>query len=161
MTDETNLAAEAKPKPYHHGNLRAALIDAGIALLRDGGAATLDLRKVARQAGLAYVSFAHDEPFLMREMYSGLTIDRSAYPSLYAVSKSLWVPLVATLQQGQAQGLIGGGDVEQLGVTVWSLLHGLAMLLVEQQFPAAVTSDGLAPLVSSCLDQLLTGLRAG
>jgi hypothetical protein len=40
-------------------------------------------------------------------------------------------------------------------------LHGLAMLLVEQQFPAAVTSDGLAPLVSSCLDQLLTGLRAG
>src|SRR5258708_34530871 len=40
-----------KPKPYHHGDLRHALIQAGLEMLAEGGAAALDLRKVARKAG--------------------------------------------------------------------------------------------------------------
>src|SRR5258707_12130069 len=40
-----------KPKPYHHGDLRHALIQAGLEMLAEGGAAALDLRKGARKAG--------------------------------------------------------------------------------------------------------------
>src|SRR5437016_14394769 len=43
-----------KSKPYHHGDLRNALIQAGLELLSEGGAATLDLRKVARKAGVSH-----------------------------------------------------------------------------------------------------------
>ena len=40
-----------RPKSYHHGDLRNALIQAGLELLSEGGAAALDLRQVARKAG--------------------------------------------------------------------------------------------------------------
>src|SRR5713101_5210209 len=45
-----------KPKPYHHGDLRYALIQAGLELLSEGGAAALELRKVARRAGVSHAA---------------------------------------------------------------------------------------------------------
>ncbi|GAB2601139.1 TetR/AcrR family transcriptional regulator [Pseudactinotalea suaedae] len=38
---------------YHHGNLRAALVDAGLDLTRDGGAAALGLREATRRVGVS------------------------------------------------------------------------------------------------------------
>ena len=50
---------------YHHGNLRAALIDAGLALTRTGGSKALVLRDVTRVVGVspnaAYRHFADRE----------------------------------------------------------------------------------------------------
>jgi len=53
-------------RPYHHGNLRDALVDAGVELARSGGPDAVVLRAVSRQAGVshnaAYRHFAdHDE----------------------------------------------------------------------------------------------------
>lgn len=45
-----------RPKPYHHGDLRNALIEAGQALLNEEGVAALDLRKVARRAGVSHAA---------------------------------------------------------------------------------------------------------
>lgn len=53
-------------RPYHHGNLRATLVDAAMELARTGGPAAVALRAASRQAGVshnaAYRHFAdHDE----------------------------------------------------------------------------------------------------
>ena len=53
-------------RPYHHGNLRETLVDAGVELARTGGPDAVVLRAVSRQAGVshnaAYRHFAdHDE----------------------------------------------------------------------------------------------------
>ena len=45
-----------RPKPYHHGDLRNALIQAGLELLSEGGEGTLDLRKVAHRAGVSHAA---------------------------------------------------------------------------------------------------------
>ena len=48
--------AEKRPRTrttYHHGDLRAALVSAGIALARDGGPQAVVLREVARAVGVA------------------------------------------------------------------------------------------------------------
>jgi len=37
-----------KPQPYHHGDLRRALLDGAMAMLESGGAANLGLRELAR-----------------------------------------------------------------------------------------------------------------
>jgi DNA-binding transcriptional regulator YbjK len=37
--------------PYHHGNLRKALLDAALAAVREEGISALSLRDVARRAG--------------------------------------------------------------------------------------------------------------
>jgi AcrR family transcriptional regulator len=53
---------------YHHGNLRAALVDAGVELARTGGPNAVLLRAASRQAGVShnavYRHFANQEDLL-------------------------------------------------------------------------------------------------
>jgi AcrR family transcriptional regulator len=44
----------ARPKPYHHGNLREALLQAAIQLIAEVGPAGFTLREVARRAGVSH-----------------------------------------------------------------------------------------------------------
>jgi AcrR family transcriptional regulator len=41
------------PKPYHHGDLRRALIDAALQLAAEGGPAAVSVREAARRAGVS------------------------------------------------------------------------------------------------------------
>jgi AcrR family transcriptional regulator len=43
-----------KPKPYHHGNLRADLLRAAIRLIAEVGPTAFTLREVARRAGVSH-----------------------------------------------------------------------------------------------------------
>ncbi len=43
-------------KNYHHGNLKNALIEAGIKILAEEGIGALSLRKVAKQAGVSHAA---------------------------------------------------------------------------------------------------------
>jgi AcrR family transcriptional regulator len=65
----SSVSADADPrKPYHHGSLRSALIEASIALAREGGPDRVILREAARAAGVshsaAYRHFADREALL-------------------------------------------------------------------------------------------------
>ncbi|WP_370313401.1 TetR/AcrR family transcriptional regulator [Sagittula sp.] len=44
---------------HHHGNLKPALVEAGIALLEEGGLEALSLRKCAARAGVSHAAPAH------------------------------------------------------------------------------------------------------
>ncbi|MTE12519.1 TetR/AcrR family transcriptional regulator [Nocardia aurantiaca] len=61
-------AAPDRRQTYHHGALRAALVDAGLALAAEGGPDRVVLREVARAAGVshsaAYRHFADREALL-------------------------------------------------------------------------------------------------
>ena len=46
-------------RPHHHGNLRAALIDAGLTLLANEGLSGLTLRRAAAAAGVSHAAPAH------------------------------------------------------------------------------------------------------
>jgi len=50
---------EKAKAPYHHGNLRQALLDAALAAIREDGVAELSLRDVARRAGVSHAAPAH------------------------------------------------------------------------------------------------------
>jgi AcrR family transcriptional regulator len=64
----TDSADPDPRKPYHHGSLRSALIEASIALAREGGPDRVILREAARAAGVshsaAYRHFADREALL-------------------------------------------------------------------------------------------------
>src|ERR1700760_4766782 len=61
-------ADKQRPKPYHHGALRSALVEASIALARAGGPDRIVLREAARAAGVshsaAYRHFADRDALL-------------------------------------------------------------------------------------------------
>jgi AcrR family transcriptional regulator len=46
----------AATKLYHHGNLRSALLDASLALIREEGLHGLKIREVARRAGVSHAA---------------------------------------------------------------------------------------------------------
>ena len=45
--------------PYHHGDLRAALLDAAIEVIAEAGAASMSVREVARRAGVSHTAATH------------------------------------------------------------------------------------------------------
>src|SRR4051794_36901136 len=51
MPDVTTVA-----RPYHHGNLREALLDAGERALESAGAQSLSLRELAREVGVSHAA---------------------------------------------------------------------------------------------------------
>ena len=200
-----------KPKAaYHHGDLRNALIQAGLEMLAEGGAQELDLRKVARRAGvshaapyrhfadkqaliaaineegfhwlaerieetlrdvpdepfeqllgvaLAYVGFAGAHPWLMREMFSGLTIERETYESLQTASKSVYRLYIDVIRRGQERGSIVEGDPAALAGVLWAVLHGLAMFIIEGQMrPYADGPEGSERVTRYTIEVLYAGL---
>jgi AcrR family transcriptional regulator len=50
---------DQRKKPHHHGDLRHALVDAGLALLAQGGPDALTLRRCAARAGVSHAAPAH------------------------------------------------------------------------------------------------------
>jgi AcrR family transcriptional regulator len=46
----------ADPHPYHHGNLHAALIEAGVELARAGGPDAVTLREACRRVGVSHTA---------------------------------------------------------------------------------------------------------
>ena len=64
----TGRADPERQKPYHHGALHSALVEASIALAREGGPDRVILREAARAAGVshsaAYRHFADREALL-------------------------------------------------------------------------------------------------
>jgi AcrR family transcriptional regulator len=50
---------DSPPRPYHHGDLRAALLRAGEAELSERGIEAFSLRAVAKRAGVSHAAPAH------------------------------------------------------------------------------------------------------
>lgn len=139
---------------YHHGDLRAAVLAAALKKIEDEGVAGLSVREAARRAGVshnapyrhfanreallaalvadgfaqlaaalakregrelgeAYVSFALAHPQLFRLMFSSARVDGDL--------KARFATSFANL----------GSDSAAAGAAAWSLVHGLASLILE------------------------------
>jgi len=61
VSDKIFLVSRSSPdpRPYHHGNLRQALLDAALRLLADVPAAKLSLRELAREAQVSHAAPYH------------------------------------------------------------------------------------------------------
>jgi AcrR family transcriptional regulator len=95
--------AASQARAYHHGNLREALIQAGVDILAEAGAPGLTLREAARRAGVShnapYRHFADKEALLaaiaeegFRELAHDLTLarDRAAHSAQAQLEETGW-----------------------------------------------------------------------
>lgn len=162
-------------KSYHHGDLRSALIEAGLAHLESGGEADISLRQLAREtgvsatavyrhfpdkkallgalandgyarlgaaqqtvadaagggskgfaaAGRAYVRFALENPALFR-----LTFTHSAQDGMMKFGEDGASQLLMAFASE-----LGGEASQRLALQAWSLVHGLAMLMLDGRVP--------------------------
>ncbi len=108
--------------------------------------------------GVAYVKFAIAHPAHYRVMFGALRADSQSYPSLSAAGQEAFTVMTNTIQTGQDAGKINSGEPQHLAWVTWSLVHGLAMLLLEGQLPIADEGDVIS-LAKLATQSLICGIQ--
>ncbi|MDQ6616625.1 MAG: TetR/AcrR family transcriptional regulator [Actinomycetota bacterium] len=193
-------------KPYHHGALRHALLEAAERAVRERGVDNLSLRGLARETGVshgaprrhfadrqalldalaeygferlsselsaavlgageafigrlraataAYVRFAIHDSALLELMFAGKHRDGAA--ALQEAAERGLSVMLKLIEQGQAQGFLGVGDPERVGLILFSTVHGIAALVIA----GMVQPEQLDQLLADSIEHFLRGSRYG
>lgn len=193
-------------RPYHHGDLRRALLAAALDILRADGTAGLTLRAVARRAGVshqapyhhfadraalvaavaqdgferlaaelgraqraaagavarlqetgvAYVVFAVRHPEHFRVMFGSELAERVAHPDLDRAARRVFEQL---LEPAGALFPLQSSDSSTISATLWAVVHGLAMLLIDGQLPGHARPAKARRLALEVTERLWFGLQ--
>jgi AcrR family transcriptional regulator len=87
--------------------------------------------------GMAYVSFAVSHPSHYRVMFGGFVESCAKDAELIEEAAAAFQVLVDALVEQQQAGLVRGDDPLTLARFIWSLVHGIAMLMIDGQLPGA------------------------
>ncbi|NNG14848.1 MAG: TetR/AcrR family transcriptional regulator [Gemmatimonadales bacterium] len=143
-------AGVSRAAPYHHFADREALLAAvaaeGFRSLRAAmveRVASTEGNPLERmqEMGVAYVLFAVQNPQLYRLMFGGELRRRESHEELQRESGAAYAALGAAMQDSMETGSGGGGEPGNFALSAWALVHGLAMLLVDQRVGKPDMSD--------------------
>jgi len=82
--------------------------------------------------GMAYVSFAAEQPTAYRLMFGSVVDDFSRYENLLTAADACYRHVLATLEELRVSRQLDV-DPELLGATTWSMVHGLSSLLIDKK----------------------------
>ncbi len=155
--------------PYRHfadkEALLAAIAEDGYHLLASDLADLLAMRQqtatdLLRLAGHRYVQFVLANPDDVRVMFSGMLVDYDKYPDLCAASNAAFVLLVELITRLQAEHAAIQEDPYRQALAAWSMMHGLASLLMEQSFPPEIQAImDVDALIDYCAGIVMRGFR--
>jgi AcrR family transcriptional regulator len=112
-----------------------------------------------RRLGVAYVRYAVTHPAHFRVMFSSELLRSRDTPELRAAGQPTLEALVSALERVQANGTFMTGDPRALSLPAWSMVHGLATLIVDGQLPALLDDPGAADaLADEVIDVVIRGL---
>lgn len=155
-------AGVSQAAPYHHFRDKEALLAEvsrrGFNLLNarlDGVVGEHSVDRM-RAMGRVYIAFALDHPALYRLMFGPEVCRKEDHPELIECSACTFDFLTAEVARGQANGQLSGTDPMGASMGVWSTMHGLASLLLDQ----VAERKELKPevLIESTLDFVFSGL---
>jgi AcrR family transcriptional regulator len=181
-----------RAKPYHHGNLRGALLQAAIRLIAEAGPTAFTLREVARRAGvshnapyrhfrdrddlmaavaaqgyreltaamieaaasksdpldrlkhagLGYVTFALRRPEHFTVMFDA-PISKRKHPDSAAAAEEAFATLLGFVKACQDVRRLPSGDLRQMALLAWTMVHGIAKLATTGRLPFHSNSEVL------------------
>ena len=146
--------------PYRHFADRKALLEAVaaegfarfVAPMEQAREGVPEERQLAAQA-FAYVRFALDQPPLFRLMFSS-ELHPYRDPELRRQADAAYASIaVAAAREDKSA-------PAEVAVTCWSFVHGLAMLLLEEQI-LGVSAGNADALVRTLTERFVRGLRSG
>lgn len=129
--------------PYRHFADKEALLAAaateGFEALQEamesGRDAHSDSVERFEAVGLAYVQFAVSHRSQFRVMFGAQLAGQTDYPELSEAGRRGFEVLVGMIVELQAAGTIAAGDPLPFALSAWSVVHGLATLLIDRRFP--------------------------
>ncbi len=93
-----------------------------------------NVQKRLENIGIAYVKYAIDHQAYYRVMSSDYPRNSNQYPQLAQASNNAFNVLLDVIKAGQAAKVFNAQDAQQLARVCWSLVHGVAMLAIDNQF---------------------------
>jgi len=169
MREVARRAGVSHNAPYHHFEDKAAVIAAlaeeGYDMLLAAELAVLDPTDTVegriRALGVAYVRFAAEHTARFRLMNRPELRTQDEVTPVQAAGMASEAPLLDTIVEGQRSGVFAAGDVGQLGLAAWSLVHGLATIAVDGPMRAQVSPGRqLDELSTGVIEVILEGIRA-
>jgi len=117
-------------------------------------------RSAIETLGLVYVRFARENPSQFRVMFGAELGDKRRYRSLVEADQAVFDRLCAAIRQAQERGLLPGADPVSMGLVAWTMLHGVAALVVDGQLErAGVRGDQLEEFAARVIKISIAGLR--
>jgi AcrR family transcriptional regulator len=107
-----------------------------------------------RALGVGYVLFAVAHPSYLRVMFGSEVPDKAAHPALEEAATRTFGLLVQAITECQEVEQVRGGDAQTLAVAAWSIVHGLAALLVDGK----LKNHARSPAAAEQLAQTVTGI---
>ena len=148
LREVAKRAGVSHTAPYRHFQDKNALLGAiarqgFIALARRMQAVAKkypeDPRKQIIEAGVAYVELALQSPEISQLMFGGYIDQDSCSEELMEDGDKAFEGLLQIIRNGQNTGLYIEQDTRFLALAVWSVAHGLAMLIAGGQLPEELT----------------------
>ncbi len=134
------------PRPYHHGNLREALLHAAEKALEARGAQNISLRELSRDVGVSHTSprrhFANKQALM--DALALLEAGEKAFAHAHAI-----------FREGQAAGEVIPGDPWRLSLVVFASMQGLIAISTNGKFKGIP----LDHLVGEIIERLMLGFR--
>ena len=170
-------------RPYHHGNLRAALLAQAEQTLRQHGLDGLSLRELARQIGVSHAAprrhFADRQALLDALAESGfarlgaelrgaaemagedyearLRATNLAYVrfAINDAADRAFLVILQLIEEGQAGDALEPGDPERIGLLLFATMQGIAALVTA----GMVAPEQVDSLVADAIARFLHGPR--
>ncbi len=141
------------PKKYHHGDLKNALIKAGVEILSKEGVGGLSLRKVAKRAGVSHSApYAHftDKQSLIA------AISTEGFKQLYTELENAVLPYVDDPKQQLKEGAWAYVKFAMNNTDTFNIMFS-GVLEKEKEYPSFVeisrkTFNRVADVVQACQD---------
>ena len=110
---------------------------------------------------MGYVAFAVEHPAYFRTIFGGTVCEdgRARPASLQAAGQEAYAVLRDLVVEGVRRGRLRSADPDQLALAAWSTVHGLGMLLIDNQL-GPMASQPARQLTETVVKLLETGLRA-
>ncbi|HUH01021.1 MAG TPA: WHG domain-containing protein [Kofleriaceae bacterium] len=151
--------------PYRHVADKDALLAEraaeGFRLL--GEATTLDPAatdpaRAFQATGAGYLRFAIEHPAHYRLMFGDAIADPRAHPDLATHGDHAFQILLDSITMCQGAGLVRAGDPMELAIATWSMVHGLASLIIDGRLREVIDARGPDAVIESVTATLMTGL---
>ncbi|MFT3921341.1 MAG: TetR/AcrR family transcriptional regulator [Myxococcales bacterium] len=144
LREAARRAGVTHAAPYRHfadkESLLAAVAEEGFIQLR--GKMELSTQGVSGLAaieaiGLAYVHFAQENPSHFRVMFGAELGDKRRHPSLLEADQAVFDVLREAIASAQRALELPAGEPASMGMVAWSMLHGVAAMVVDGQLARA------------------------
>lgn len=101
--------------------------------------------------GRGYVRFAREHPAHYRLMFGPQMVDKARHPSLDEAAGASYAVLEDAIRAGVEADMLTPPDVRLLSTAAWSLVHGLAMLIIDGLVDSKLANDAMVGRITGLL----------